>query len=82
MGFLLTVLAVLAAFIGTLFVFRAADKLHAGEAYTYEAVTAAVCAAVIVLALCCRARRMPAGAALLYAVLAMPLGVACSRVLF
>lgn len=39
-------------------------------------------AAVIVLALCCRARRMPAGAALLYAVLAMPLGVACSRVLF
>ncbi|MEI3429451.1 MAG: prolipoprotein diacylglyceryl transferase family protein [Christensenellales bacterium] len=39
-------------------------------------------AAVIVLALCCRARRMPAGAAPLYAVLAMPLGVACSRVLF
>ena len=39
-------------------------------------------AAVIVLALCCRARRMPAGAAPLYAVLAMTLGVACSRVLF
>lgn len=39
-------------------------------------------AAVIVLALCCRARRMPAGTAPLYAVLAMPLGVACSRVLF
>ena len=37
---------------------------------------------IISLALCCRARRMPAGAAPLYAVLAMPLGVACSRVLF
>ena len=54
MGFLLTAFAVLAPFIGTLFVFRAADKLHAGEAYTYEAVTAAVCAAVIVLALMLR----------------------------
>lgn len=39
-------------------------------------------AAVIVLALCCRARRMPAGTTPLYAVLAMPLGVICSRVLF
>ena len=45
-------------------------------------IAAGALAAVIVLALCCRARRMPAGTTPLYAVLAMPLGIICSRVLF
>ena len=39
-------------------------------------------AAVIVFALCCRAKKLPSGTAALYAVLAIPLGVICSRLLF
>lgn len=39
-------------------------------------------AAMVLLALCCRARCLPKGTAALYAVLAMPIGVICSRVLF
>lgn len=39
-------------------------------------------AAVLLLWLCCRARHLPKGTAALYAVLAMPLGIICSRVFF
>ena len=47
-------LALAAAFIGTIFAFRAISRIHSGESYTYEATACAVCDKLIVLALMLR----------------------------
>ena len=50
MSIVLFILALAAAFIGTIFAFRAIS----GESYTYEAAACAVCVTLIVLALMLR----------------------------
>ena len=50
----LFILALAAAFIGTIFAFRAISRIHSGESYTYEAAACAVCVTLIVLALMLR----------------------------
>ena len=51
MSIVLFILALAAAFIGTIFAFRAISRIHSGESYTYEAT---VCVTLIVLALMLR----------------------------
>ena len=48
------ILALAAAFIGTIFAFRAVSRIHNGESYTYESTACAVCVTLIVLALMLR----------------------------
>ena len=55
MSIVLFILALAAAFIGTIFAFRAISRIHSGESYTYEAAACAVCVTLIVLA-----HRLPA----------------------
>ena len=50
-GAILIWLCIPAAFIGTIFAFRAANRIHNGEDYTYESVACAVCVTLIVFAL-------------------------------
>lgn len=54
MSAILTILSLAAAFIGTIFAFRAINRIHNGESYTYEATACAVCVTLIVLALMLR----------------------------
>lgn len=54
MSIVLFILALAAAFIGTIFAFRAISRIHSGESYTYEATACAVCVMLIVLALMLR----------------------------
>ncbi len=54
MSIVLFILALAAAFIGTIFAFRAISRIHSGESYTYEAAACAVCVTLIVLALMLR----------------------------
>ena len=54
MSIVLFILALAAAFIGTIFAFRAISHIHSGESYTYEAAACAVCVTLIVLALMLR----------------------------
>lgn len=49
MSIVLFILALAAAFIGTIFAFRAISRIHSGESYTYEAAACAVCVTLIVL---------------------------------
>lgn len=51
MSAILAILALAAAFIGTIFAFRAINRIHNGESYTYEAVACAVCVTLIVFTL-------------------------------
>ena len=51
MSAILAILALAAAFIGTIFAFRAVNRIHNGESYTYEAVACAVCVTLIVFTL-------------------------------
>ncbi len=51
MGAILIWLSLAAAFIGTIFAFRAINRIHNGESYTYEAVACAVCVTLIVFTL-------------------------------
>lgn len=51
MSAILAILALAAAFIGTIFAFRAANRIHKGEDYTYESVACAVCVTLIVFTL-------------------------------
>jgi uncharacterized membrane protein YidH (DUF202 family) len=51
MSIVLFILALAAAFIGTIFAFRAISRIHSGESYTYEAAACAVCVTLIVFAL-------------------------------
>ena len=51
MSIVLFILALAAAFIGTIFAFRAVHRIHNGESYTYESTACAVCVTLIVLAL-------------------------------
>ena len=51
MGAILAILSLVAAFIGTIFAFRAVNRIHNGESYTYEAVACAVCVTLIVFTL-------------------------------
>ena len=51
MGAILIWLSIPAAFIGTIFAFRAVNRIHKGEDYTYESVDCAVCVTLIVFAL-------------------------------
>lgn len=51
MGAILIWLSLAAAFIGTIFAFRAVNRIHKGEDYTYESVACAVCVTLIVFAL-------------------------------
>ena len=54
MSIVLFILALAAAFIGTIFAFRAVHRIHNGESYTYESTACAVCVTLIVLALMLR----------------------------
>lgn len=54
MSIVLFLLALAAAFIGTIFAFHAVNRIHNGESYRYEAIACAVCATLIVLALMLR----------------------------
>ena len=54
MRLVFVILALAAAFIGTIFAFRAVHRIHNGESYTYESTACAVCVALIVLALMLR----------------------------
>ena len=48
MSAILAILALVAAFVGTIFAFRAVNRIHNGEDYTYESVACAVCVTLIV----------------------------------
>lgn len=50
-GAILIWLCIPAAFIGTIFAFRAVNRIHKGEDYTYESVACAVCVTLIVFTL-------------------------------
>ena len=54
MSIVLFILALAAAFIGTIFAFRAVHRTHNDESYTYESTAFAVCVTLIVLALMLR----------------------------
>ena len=54
MSIVLFILALAAAFIGTIFAFRAVHRIHNGESYTYESTACAACVTLIVLALMLR----------------------------
>ena len=54
MSIVLLILALAAAFIGTIFACRAISRIHSGESYTDEAEACAVCVTLIVLALMLR----------------------------
>lgn len=54
MSAILAILALAAAFIGTIFAFRAVHRIHNGESYTYESTACAACVTLIVLALMLR----------------------------
>ena len=54
MSIVLFILALAAAFIGTIFAFRAVHRIHNDESYTYESTACTVCVTLIVLALMLR----------------------------
>ena len=43
------ILALAAAFIGTIFAFRAIQRIHDGQEFRYEMIACAICAALITL---------------------------------
>lgn len=51
MRLLLVLLALAAALIGTIFAFRAIQRIHDGQAFRYEMIACAVCVTIITFVL-------------------------------
>ena len=60
MRLVFVILALAAAFIGTIFAFRAIQRIHDGQEFRYEMIACAICATLITF--CLRRTRNPRGA--------------------